>query len=140
MRNQRNYFIICTSINLLVGNAALLMFPDLTLLHRLLISLFVLMIYFLGFKYFLQLPKRKNKIRTAGFATLLSLFAMLVACIFLSIAMRLDIDSVFTAALKGIVPLFVFSLVFGAPFWIPMAAVNYFCLHKVDAAEKFVKE
>ena len=132
MHRQRKYFSICLSINLLVGNAALLMFPDLTLLHRLLISVLVFMIYYFGFRNLLQQPSiRTAKLRMVRFAILLSLSAMLVTCIISSIAMRLAMDCIFTAALKGIVPLFIFSLVFGAPFWIPLAAVNYFCLRKV---------
>ena len=53
---------------------------------------------------------------------------MLAACIFTSIGTRLPMDNLITAGLKGIVPLFIFSIVFASPFWIPLAIVNFVCL------------
>ena len=122
-------FCVCIFINLLIGNLALLMFPELNFLYRIVISMFVFVAY--GTVFF-QLDKDENqshnKWKLAGISILLSLFGMLVACIFTSIGMRLPSDDVVTAGLKGIIPLFIFSIVFASPFWIPLATVNFVCL------------
>lgn len=129
--NRRNglIFFICIFVNLLVGNLALMMFPELDFLYRIIISLIITVIY--GTAFF-QLDSVENqnyyKWKLAGISILLSLFGMLVACIFTSIGTRLLMDNVITAGLKGIVPLFIFSIVFASPFWIPLAIVNFVCL------------
>ena len=122
-------FGVCIFINLLIGNLALLMFPELDFLYRIVISMFVFVAY--GAVFFL-LNNDKNQIcskwKLAGISIVLSLFGMLVACIFTSIGTRLPMDNVITAGLKGIIPLFIFSIVFASPFWIPLAIVNFVCL------------
>ena len=122
-------FCVCIFINLLIGNLALLMFPELDFLYRIVISMFVFVAY--GAVFFL-LNNDKNQIcskwKLAGISIVLSLFGMLVACIFTSIGTRLPMDNVITAGLKGIIPLFIFSIVFASPFWIPLAIVNFVCL------------
>lgn len=122
-------FCVCIFSNLLIGNLALLMFPELDFLYRIIISLIIIVIY--GTVFF-QLDKDENqnhnKWKLAGISIVLSLFGMLVACIFTSIGTRLPMDNVITAGLKGIIPLFIFSIVFASPFWIPLAIVNFVCL------------
>ncbi|MBP6576948.1 MAG: hypothetical protein KA796_05520 [Chryseobacterium sp.] len=122
-------FCICIFINLLIGNLALLIFPELDFLYRIVISIVVFVAY--GTIFF-QLDKDENqnhnKWKLAGLSILLSLFGMLAACIFTSIGTRLPMDNLITAGLKGIVPLFIFSIVFASPFWIPLAIVNFVCL------------
>lgn len=121
--------VVCVFINLLIGNFALLMFPDMDFPYRILISLLIIVIY--GTVFF-QLDNDENQIfnkwKLPGIAILLSLLGMLVACIFTSIGMRLPSDDVVTAGLKGIIPLFIFSIIFASPFWIPLAIVNFICL------------
>lgn len=122
-------FAICIIINLLVGNLALLMFPDLDFMYRIIISLLIIILYLTTFY---QLDKTQNQVyskwKLAGISIILSLFGMLIACIFISIGTRLPMDDVITAGLKGIIPLFIFSILFGSPFWIPLALVNFICL------------
>lgn len=122
-------FCVCIFINLLIGNLALLIFPELDFLYRIVISIVVFVAY--GTIFF-QLDKDENqnhnKWKLAGLSILLSLFGMLAACIFTSIGTRLPMDNLITAGLKGIVPLFIFSIVFASPFWIPLAIVNFVCL------------
>ena len=122
-------FCICIFIKLLIGNLALLIFPELDFLYRIVISIVVFVAY--GTIFF-QLDKDENqnhnKWKLAGLSILLSLFGMLAACIFTSIGTRLPMDNLITAGLKGIVPLFIFSIVFASPFWIPLAIVNFVCL------------
>lgn len=122
-------FVVCVFINLLIGNLALLMFPELDFLYHIIISLIIFVIYGTVFS---QLDKDENqnysKWKLTGISVLLSLSGMLVACIFTSAGTRLPIDNVITAGFKGIVPLFVFSILFASPFWIPLAVVNYICL------------
>ena len=122
-------FCVCIFINLLIGNLALLIFPELDFLYRIVISIVVFVAY--GTIFF-QLDKDENqnhnKWKLAGLSILLSLFGMLAACIFTSIGTRLPMDNLITAGLKGIVPLFIFSIVFASPYWIPLAIVNFVCL------------
>lgn len=122
-------FFVCIFINLLVCNLALMMFPDLDFLYQIIISLIIVVIYGTAFFQLDRVENQNhNKWKLAGISILLSLFGMLVACIFTSIGTRLPMDNVITAGLKGIVPLFIFSIVFASPFWIPLAIVNFVCL------------
>lgn len=129
--NRRNglIFFICILVNLLVGNLALMMFPELGFLYRIIISLIIFIAY--GTAFF-QLDKDENqnhnKWKLVGISILLSLFGMLLACIFISIGTRLPMDNVITAGVKGIVPLFIVSIVFASPFWISLVIVNFVCL------------
>jgi len=137
--NLRNtiLFILCIFINLLIGNIALLlMLPDLPVIYHVLISLGILIIYGIAFyKSGLQ-NKEYTKWQLAGIAVLLSLLGMMIACIFTSIGIRLPMDNMITAAIKGIIPMFIFAIVFASPFWIPLAIVNFVCLNYVKRPEK----
>jgi len=125
--------IFCIVLNLIIGNRALLMFPDLAIIYRLTISFFIIILYGFSFYRLQQNIKQKSKWRLAGTSILLSLLGMMIACIFTSIGTRLPMDNIVTAGLKGIIPMFVFAIVFASPFWIIIAIVNFFCLN-------FIKE
>lgn len=128
--NSRNLklTIICVFINLLIGNLALLMFPNLLIVYRIIISIIVSIIYFFSFYKLIQQNDKFPKWKYAIIAILLSLIAMLIACIFTSIGLRLSHDNIIIGALKGIIPVFVFALFFASPFWIPLAIINFICM------------
>lgn len=129
--NYRNLLLtlICVSLNLLVGNLGLLiMFPDLHTVYHIIISIIVSMTYLFSFYKLMQQDDKFPFWKYATAAILLSLAAMLVACIFTSIGMRLAHDNIITAALKGIIPVFIFALFVASPFWIPLAIVNSICM------------
>jgi len=125
--------IFCIVLNLIIGNLALLMFPDLAIIYRLTISFFIIILYGFSFYRLQQNIKQKSKWRLAGTSILLSLLGMMIACIFTSIGTRLPMDNIVTAGFKGIIPMFVFAIVFASPFWIILAMVNFFCFN-------FIKE
>jgi len=125
--------ILCIVLNLIIGNLALLMFPDLAIIYRLTISFFIIILYGFSFYRLQQNIKQKSKWRLAGISILLCLLGMMIACIFTSIGTRLPMDNIVTAGFKGIIPMFVFAIVFASPFWIILAMVNFFCFN-------FIKE
>lgn len=124
------YLLICIGINLLVGNLALLIFPDVSIFDRLTISVIITIVY--GLAFYKSENHTMSKWQLATISILLSLFGMLIACIFTSVAMRLPTDHLITAALKGIIPMFIFALFFGSPFWMPLAVVNFVCLNYIN--------
>lgn len=128
--------MLCILINLLVGNIALLMFPDLSIIYRILISLVILIIYGFAFNKLNTPNKKYTKWQLAGISTILSLLGMLVACVFTSIGMRLPMDNIVTAGIKGVIPMFIFAIVFASPFWISLALVNFICLNQIKKNEK----
>lgn len=129
---------------MLIGNGTLLLLTDLSPAYRMGISIMIVIYYSVCFYKLVQSPKALSLRRIAGVAVLLSLGGMLIACILTSIGMRLSIDSILMAGLKGVIPLFVFALVFAAPFWIPIALLNYFFLsllyRKRNRPPSFVQE
>lgn len=132
--NPRNIFLFftCIFINLLIGNIALFVFPDLAIVYRILISTSVLFIYLITFYKLNSLNKKYTKWQLIGISTLLSLLGMLIACIFTSIGIRLPMDNMITAGMKGVIPMFIFAIVFASPFWIPLALVNFVCLSYIQ--------
>lgn len=125
--------IFCIVLNLIIGNLALLMFPDLAIIYRLIISFCIIILYGFSFYRLQQNIQKQTKWQLVGISILLSLSGMMIACIFTSIGMRLPMDNIITAGLKGIIPMFIFAIVFASPFWIIIAIVNFFCLN-------FIKE
>lgn len=130
-------FLVCIAVNLLVGNLALLMFPDVSIIYRISISVIITTVY--GVVFYKLESNPITKWQLAGISILLSLFGMLVACIFTSVGMRLPMDNIMTAALKGIIPMFIFALFFGSPFWIPLAIVNFVCLNYMNKQNRILK-
>lgn len=128
-------FTLCIFINLLVGNIVLLMFPDLSIIYRILISLFILIIYGFAFNKLNTPNETYTKWQLVGISTILSLLGMLVACVFTSIGMRLPMDNIVTAGIKGVIPMFIFAIIFASPFWIPLALVNFICLNQIKKIE-----
>lgn len=123
MNTKISNIIGCITINLFVGNLLyFIMFPEANILENLVISFFVILIGVVGFK---QIPKMNSKMKTAILATLMSLACLLVACVVSSIAMKMEFDNIFTAAAKGVVPLFIFAIVFMSPVWIVLAINNW---------------
>lgn len=120
--------ILCIVFNLMIGNLALLMFADLAIIYRLIISFCIIMLYGFSFYRLQQNIQKQTRWQLAGISILLSLLGMMIACIFTSIGMRLPTDNIITAGLKGIIPMFVFAIVFASPFWIILAIVNFVCL------------
>jgi hypothetical protein len=112
MKQNILLFTLCVFINLLIGNIILIIiFPNLPFLYNILISLFVFIIYGIVFYRLDVVPKHYKQWEIAGISAGLSLSSLLIACIFTSIANRLPTDSIMTAGLKGIIPLFIFALV-----------------------------
>lgn len=121
--------LICITINLIIGNLALVMFLDLTIIHRLIISVSIIFIYGFTFENLRQTIHQQTKWKLTAISILLSLIGMMIACIVTSISIRLPSDSIITAGLKGIIPLYIFALVLASPLWIVLAIVNFFCLN-----------
>lgn len=136
--NLRNIFTfsICIFINLLIGNIALLMFPDLAVVYRIIISSSVLLMYWVIFHKINSTNKKYTRWQLAGIAVLLSLLGMMIACVFTSIGTRLPMDNMITAGMKGLIPMFIFAIVFASPFWIPLAIVNFACLNFMKRIRK----
>lgn len=129
MKQNILLFTLCIFINLLIGNIVLVViFPDLPSIYNILISLFVFIIYGIVFYKLNISPKKYERWKLAGISGGLSLYALLVACIFTSIANRLSIDSMLTAGLKGVIPIFIFATVLASPFWVPLACFNFACI------------
>ncbi len=126
-RNQL-LLILCVLTSLFIGNIALLMFPDLAIIYRILISIIVTIIYVFSFYRLIRQKEKFKKWQYAFVSIFLSLIAMLVACIFISIGMRLSIDNILIAGFKGIVPTFIFAIFFASPFWISLSIVNFICI------------
>ncbi|WP_144428888.1 hypothetical protein [Chryseobacterium sp. StRB126] len=130
MKQNILLFILCVFINLLIGNIVLIViFPDLPFLYNILISLFVFIIYGIIFYKLSINPKRYEPWKLAGISAVLSLTALLIACIFTSMGNRLPTDTIITAGLKGVIPMFIFATVLASPFWIPLAFFNFACLY-----------
>lgn len=121
--------ILCIAVNLIIGNLVLLIFPDLTIIHRLLISVSIIFLYGFAFENLKPIIHQQTKWKLAGISILLSLVGMMIACIVTSVSMRLPSDSIISAGLKGIIPLYIFALVLASPLWIVLAWVNFFCLN-----------
>ncbi|SDI26675.1 hypothetical protein [Chryseobacterium jejuense] len=130
MKQNILLFTLCIFINLLIGNIVLIIiFPDLLFLYNIIISLFVFIIYGVVF-YKLDLTSKKyERWKLAGISAILSLSALLIACIFTSMGSRLPTDTIITAGLKGVIPMFIFATVLASPFWIPLAFFNFVCLY-----------
>ena len=136
-RRNTLLFLICIAVNLLVGNLALLMFPDVSVMYRIALSAIITIVY--GVVFFKLENNPTTKWQLAGASILLSLFGMLIACVFTSVGMRLPTDNFVTAAVKGIIPMFIFALFFGSPFWIPLAIVNFICLNYMNRRNRILK-
>ena len=122
--------ILCIAVNLIIGNLVLLIFPDLTIIHRILISVSIIFLYGFTFENLQPSIHQQTKWKLAGISILLSLVGMMIACIATSISMmRLPSDSIISTALKGIIPLYIFAIVLASPLWIVLAIVNFFCLN-----------
>lgn len=122
---------VCILVNLLMGNLALALVTSLSYLWvNVLVSLFAVAVYIFAFEYMQETKtSRTKKIFTA---LLCSLSIMVVACICVSIAMRLSSDSIVTAAIKGIIPMSVFAFVFTSPVWLLASVLNYFSFSQLS--------
>ncbi|MGE8553155.1 MAG: hypothetical protein ACN6OB_04335 [Chryseobacterium jejuense] len=130
MKQNILLFTLCVFINLLIGNIVLIIiFPDLLFLYNIIISLFVFIVYGIVFYKIDLTPKKYGRWKLAGISAGLSLSALLIACIFTSMGNRLPTDSIITAGLKGVIPVFIFATVLASPFWIPLAFFNFVCLY-----------
>ena len=127
MRRNKLLFFICVFANLVIGNIVVkVLLSDTPFSYHLLISILVSGILALTF---VKLKRaERGKMRVFLLALTASLACMLVACIFTAIANRLPHDTMFTAGLKGILPMYVFAFVFASPIWVSLTLVNYFCL------------
>lgn len=124
---------ICIIINLLVGNIVLLfLLMEAPKIYHLIISALVALMYIFVFSRISSQNKILTKLQLAFVAVITALLAMMIACIFTSVANRLPMDNIITAGLKGILPTFVFALVLASPVWVPLAIVNFFCLKNVQ--------
>lgn len=132
MDKNINYATVCIIINLIIGNITLVVItPDTSAFYHLLISVLITAFYS---NLFYSVSQNTSKI--SGWilvlrAVMASLFCMLIACIFTAIANRLPHDDIFTAGLKGILPLFVFAIFFASPIWILLSICNFLCLRKI---------
>ncbi|UHO36736.1 hypothetical protein H5J24_12950 [Chryseobacterium capnotolerans] len=130
MKQNILLFALCIFINLLIGNIILvIIFPDLPSFYNILISLFVFIIYGIVFYQLNLIPKKLTTWKLIGISAALSLSALLTACIFTSISNRLPTDTIITAGLKGVIPMFIFAIVLASPFWIPLAFFNFVCIY-----------
>ncbi|WP_347219462.1 hypothetical protein [Chryseobacterium sp.] len=130
MKQNILLFTLCIFINLLIGNIILvILFPDLMSIYNILISLSVFIIYGVVFYKLNFLSKRLETWKLTGISAGLSLSALLIACIFTSMGNRLPSDTLITAGLKGILPMFIFAIVLASPFWIPLASFNFACIY-----------
>ncbi|MCT2560539.1 hypothetical protein [Chryseobacterium herbae] len=129
MKQNVLLFIVCTFINVLIANLALvIMATDLSLIYLILISSGIFLMYSVVFYRIHIHPGISGKWKLAGTAIGLSLSALLLACILTSISTRLATDGIIIAGLKGIIPLFVFAIVVASPFWVISALFNFVCL------------
>ncbi len=132
-------FMICIFIHLLVGNS-ILMTLYLPVIYHLLISLSVCAIYGVAFYKINNREKAFAKRQQIFISIGLSLSGMLVACIFSSIGIRLETDTIITAALKGVIPIFVFCVVLVSPIWLPLALVNFICIYFIEKDKKPLRQ
>ncbi|WP_223609384.1 hypothetical protein [Chryseobacterium sp. OSA05B] len=122
-------FILCTFINVLVANLALvIMAADLSPIYPVLISSGIFLMCSAVFYRMHVHPGISGKWKLAATAIGLSLSSLLLACILTSMATRMATDGIIIAGLKGIIPLFVFAVVFASPFWVISALFNFVCL------------
>lgn len=134
MAMKKNVFllILCTFINVLIANFALvIMAADLSLIYPVLISSGICLMCGAVFYRIHINPRTLGKWKLAGIAIGLSLSTLLLACILTSIATRMATDGIIIAGLKGIIPLFIFAVVFASPFWVISAVFNFVCLRFV---------
>ncbi len=129
--NARNLFLmlLCIGINLAVGTGVML-FTGVGLSYTAYLLMWIMIAAVYVWKFY-NVSKRLREphwSRLALQAVQLSLSALIIACIVLSVQTRMEFDSVFTAALKGVIPLSVFAVVFMLPVWLALAAVNFICL------------
>ncbi|KFF26462.1 hypothetical protein [Chryseobacterium vrystaatense] len=129
MKQNVFLFILCTFINVLIANLALIiMATDLSLIYPVLISLGIFLICGAVFYRIHIHPGILGKWKLAGTATGVSLSVLLLACILTSVGTRMAMDGIIIAGLKGIIPLFVFAVIFASPFWVVSALFNFICL------------
>lgn len=129
MKQNVFLFILCTFINVLIANLALIiMATDLSLIYPVLISLGIFLICGAVFYRIHIHPGILGKWELAGTATGVSLLVLLLACILTSVGTRMAMDGIIIAGLKGIIPLFVFAVIFASPFWVVSAFFNFICL------------
>lgn len=130
MKQNILLFTLCVFINLLIGNIVLIIiFPNLPFLYNVLISLFVFIIYGMVFYKLNLAPKQYDQWKLTSISAGLSLSSLLIACIFTSIGNRLPTDTIITAGLKGVIPMFIFATVLTSPFWVSLAFFNFVCLY-----------
>lgn len=130
MKQNILLFTLCVFINLLTGNIVLIiLFPELLSIYNILISLCIFIIYGVVFYKLNLTPKKYNQWRLTGISVGLSLSALLIVCIFTAVGTRLPTDTIITAGLKGIIPMFIFATILSSPFWLPLAFFNFVCLY-----------
>lgn len=129
MKQNVFLFSLCAFINVLIANLALvIMAADLSLIYPVLISVGIFFICGAVFYRVHVHPGRSGKWKLAATATGLSLSVLLLACILTSVGTRMAVDGIIIAGLKGIIPLFVFAVIFASPFWVISALFNFICL------------
>lgn len=137
MRRNLLLFLGCVILNLLLGNVLMMAFlMDTPIIYRFLISFFIVLIYTFLFLYLRKRGLKPSKVKTVIISVLASLANMLMACIFISMATRLSMDNILIAALKGIVPVFVFALVIASPIWIFVALCNFLFMNWLQYPSK----
>lgn len=133
MNKNTIYATLCIVINLIIGNITLLVImPDTSAFYHLLISVLITAFYSNLFYSVSQNTTKISGWRLFSKAVMASLFCMLIACIFTSIANRLPHDDIFTAGLKGILPLFIFAIFIASPIWILLSFCNFLFLKKIE--------
>ncbi|KPH14727.1 hypothetical protein [Chryseobacterium sp. ERMR1:04] len=132
MNKNVTLFIVCVIFNLIIGNWVLLAFlADTSIIYRFLISLGTTAIYAFAFLTTNKQKYKPTKIKIVFTAVVTGFASMLVACIFTSIAIRLPSDNMITAGLKGIIPTFIFSLIFASLVWILIVVGNFLCFNNM---------
>lgn len=133
MNKNTIYATLCIVINLIIGNITLLIImPDTSAFYHFLMSVLITAFYINLFYSVSQNTTKISAWRLFFKGVMASLFCMLIACIFTAIANRLSHDDIFTAGLKGIVPLFVFAIYFASPIWILLSVCNFLFLRKTN--------
>lgn len=133
MKSDAFWILLCILINLIIGNLAILIaVPDTRICYQILISILVSLIFIFQFKKISSEGNILSKKKLILYAVGTSLLSLVIACIFISVSLRMEFDSVFTAALKGIIPMSVFAFVFASPVWVLLAVVNFFCFKKIN--------
>ena len=137
MRRNIFLFLGCVAFNLIIGNIFLMMLlMDSSIIYWLLISFFIIVIYGVVFLYLNSKDLKPSKVKIVLISVMASLATMLMACILISIALRLSIDNILVAALKGIVPLFVIAVVIASPIWIFVAFCNFLLMNWLQYPSK----